>query len=175
MAVKALYGFGGVAFISTVDQNIVANFPYANGVVSFTEEFHLAPVVALDGTVHFIRKGFRGNIEVLLGNYDDDQTEDLLILQSLINAGYMECYPRKATGDPGISFDEVSLAGSFAPKDIAMINAGQQVKLKFKARNLLSALPLITARTAEQNWIVDTATDDYLVPDASGDYLVFHD
>jgi hypothetical protein len=173
MAVKTLFGWGGV-MISTTD------FPTAFGTVAFVPEYIRNTTIAGKHIQHF--KGWRAVIECELFNDGTDTYSakwetlvGVLSAAQFLNIAF-GVYPRYTSTDTGSTWGiNCFLDSDFAPVDWANTNVGQSVKLKFISENLLADLPT-NLSSQEEGFVIseDGSTDDYLMTEdgSTDDYLM---
>lgn len=165
MSVKTLWGWGGVRIQSI-------EFATAFGTVEMQPEFVRNTTVYGKHIQHF--KGWRAVIDCTLHN--DGSDAQILALRQLVNAidtysaqnTAMTIQPRYSSTDYGSNsaYFLCFLDSSIKPEDIAKVNVGQSLKLKFIGESLLPTLPDNYSGQVSGGWI-DENSQSYV--DESGD------
>jgi hypothetical protein len=161
---SSLFGWGGVKIGST-------EFTTAFGVLSFKREDVRNTTIAGKVLVH--SKGWRAVIETELFNCQTGDAAKFQSLASIVSASQagntaVVIYPRYTSTDNGsLTNYSCFLDSDFNPEDIAQVDVGQTIKLKWIGEELLNSLPsnisnpeLITRTTDDSDNTAVRVTDD---------------
>lgn len=115
--------------------------------------------------------GYRVIIDVTILNIDDTTAEQMATLMNIINDhnGEITVYPRYESGDPRtLIIPEMYIDGVVSPKDLDMIEIGQELTVSFMSASLHS-LPDILGESDEVGDLSDETGNQ--IVDASGNIL----
>ena len=151
-------GWGGVK-VGSVE------FPYSRASITFD------PVdvrnTTISGSVIVHSKGWRViiDMELIVASESDAQnlaSVALLASQSQADGQSINIYPRYTSTDAGSLLSYACFIDSgFSPQDIAQVDVGQTISLRWISASLLGILPNNYSSQVEEGWI-DDGSDTYI-------------
>jgi hypothetical protein len=158
---SSLFGWGGV-MIGGVE------FTTAFGVLSFERVDVRNTTIA--GKVLLHAKGWRPIIETELFNMNATDTANLVALTGLISQAQQSgstlgVRPRYLSTDPGsLTSYACFIDSDYSPEDIAQVDVGQSIKLRWIGEELVNSLPTNVSNPV-LSYRVFNADTDYRVTD----------
>lgn len=168
----SLFGWGGVKIYTTEFTTSYGNLSFERVDVRNT---------TIDGKVIVHHKGWRAVIETELINASAADAAKLATLASLIGqsqdqAEALTIYPRYTSTDAGSQLSySCFLDSDFSPEDIANVDVGQTIKLRWISEDLLTTLPTNYSNIEESYTMSADTSDDYIMwDDTADDYLMLN-
>lgn len=140
---NSLFGWGGIRIKSSGTEYV--EFSNAFGNIRFIRED--VRNTTISGTVIVHPKGWRPVIEMEIFNMTAAdvlqwQTLMFILSDSQLNNRTMLVYPRHNNSDAGsVLYYNCFLDGDIEPQDIANVNVGQSMSLRFIGKDLITNLP----------------------------------
>lgn len=160
-------GWGGVKIAGIEFANAYGNIEFIRDYVRNTD---------ISGQDYEHHIGFRPVITIELFNLDDTYAAKIIQLASALSTyalgnNAIPVYPRYTSTDLGSQlYYNCFIDSDISPTDIANVNAGQSMTLKFRASSLITALP-VNYYGQTNNKAIDDAANN--IVDASGNQIVF--
>lgn len=168
---SSIFGWGGVKVTGNADDAI---FTLASGTLSF-ERVDVRNVTT-GGKILIHTKGWRPIIDVEIVNASSTDITSLIRLAVLISISQIEgsaltVYPRYTSTDLGSTLSYSCFVDSnFAPEDIAQVDVGQTVRLRFIGEDLIDYIPINYSSQIAGGFIDDN--DDAYVDESGNTYTL---